>query len=170
MKTTDTHVYFVGGYLSNWYKCEIEFSLAPISEPFRFNCSEQIYMAYKALMFNDFHSLEAILQAGGPDEQKRLGRNIRNFDQDKWSAVAYRVMQDACLAKFSQHEKLRIKLMETGNRTIVEAAWYDNIWGVGLREDDPLILDEANWAGTNWLGKVHMDVRAHFKNIIGNSL
>lgn len=164
MKTTDTHVYFVGGYLSNWHATEIDFRLTPISEPFKFNCSEQIYMAYKALVFNDFATLEAILQAGSPDIQKRFGRQVRNFNQNIWTQYAPDVMYEACLAKFTQHDKLRQKLIETNNRTIVEAAWYDNIWGVGLREDDPLILDEANWKGTNWLGKCLMQVREQLKN------
>lgn len=157
-------MYFVGGYLSNWHATEIDFCLTPISQPFKFGCTEQIYMAYKALVFNDFATLEAILQAGSPDVQKRLGRQVRNFDQTIWTNCAQDVMYEACLAKFTQHDRLREKLIMTNNRTIVEAAWYDNIWGVGLRETDPLILDEANWRGTNWLGITLMNVREQLKN------
>jgi ribA/ribD-fused uncharacterized protein len=68
-------------------------------------------------------------------------------------------MYRACLAKFQQNKYLKDRLLATGNKIIVEAAWYDMVWGVGLREDDPLILDKANWTGTNWLGKTLMLVR-----------
>jgi len=33
------------------------------------------------------------------------------------------------------------------------------VWGVALAWDDPKILDQANWAGTNWLGEVLTDLR-----------
>ena len=56
-------------------------------------------------------------------------------------------------------------IFKTENRTIVEASPYDKIWGVGLLEDDPLILDEKNWKGLNLLGKALMEVRSKLNKI-----
>jgi len=50
-------------------------------------------------------------------------------------------------------------LLMTGSKILVEASPEDCIWGVGLEENDPLILDEANWKGQNLLGKALMKVR-----------
>ncbi len=39
----------------------------------------------------------------------------------------------------------------------MEAAANDRIWGIGLRENDPLITKLANWRGLNLLGYVLTD-------------
>lgn len=39
----------------------------------------------------------------------------------------------------------------------VEAAGNYCIWGVGLREDDPLIRKRENWRGLNLLGYILTD-------------
>jgi ribA/ribD-fused uncharacterized protein len=159
MIETDTHVYFVGDFLSNWYRCGFNMRLAPSCDEWEFNCSEQAFIAAKAMMFNDYEMLHQIMSARDPRKQKEYGRKVARFDFDRWLQVAYKHMYRACLAKFQQNKYLKDRLLETGNKIIVEAAWYDMVWGVGLREDDPLILDKANWTGTNWLGKTLMLVR-----------
>ena len=57
-----------------------------------------------------------------------------------------------------RHESVRL-LLATAPTELVEASPYDRIWGVGLGERDPLILDKANWRGTNLLGVTLMRVR-----------
>lgn len=53
---------------------------------------------------------------------------------------------------YPAESKLLKKLLENSN--FVEASPYDKVWGVGLAEENPLILDEKNWRGENLLGKV----------------
>jgi len=65
--------------------------------------------------------------------------------------------------KFTQNLEFRNQLLETENRTLVEASPYDKIWGVGLEETNDLILDEKNWLGQNLLGKALMEVRELIK-------
>ena len=65
--------------------------------------------------------------------------------------------------KFSQNEIFKQKLLETGNRILVEASPVDKIWGVGLDENDENILDESKWKGQNLLGKALMEVRKMLK-------
>ena len=55
-------------------------------------------------------------------------------------------------------------ILSTGDKILVEASPYDTIWGVGLGENNDLILDEKNWKGTNFLGEVLMDVRKSLSN------
>jgi ribA/ribD-fused uncharacterized protein len=64
-----------------------------------------------------------------------------------------------CREKFSQNPRLQTLLLATASTELVEASPYDLIWGVGLGERDPLILDKSNWRGTNPLGITLMKVR-----------
>jgi ribA/ribD-fused uncharacterized protein len=51
------------------------------------------------------------------------------------------------------------ELKTYGNREIVEASPEDKIWGIGMHETNPDILDKSKWLGTNWLGEAIMRVR-----------
>ena len=73
-------------------------------------------------------------------------------------------MFDACYSKFSQNSSLRKNLIETENKILVEASPYDKIWGIGLDENNPKILEPNNWDGLNLLGKVLMRVRDILKS------
>ena len=55
------------------------------------------------------------------------------------------------------------KLISTNNKILVEASPFDKIWGVGLDQNNPDILDENKWKGQNLLGKVLMNVRNKLK-------
>lgn len=42
---------------------------------------------------------------------------------------------------------------------LVEGSLHDSVYGVGIYWNDDLILDEANWRGTNLLGIALITVR-----------
>ena len=116
-------------------------------------------MASKALLFGDHQAFEHIMAATHPRDQKELGRTVRGFDLNTWNEHARDIVYRGNLAKFSQDDDLREYLMSTDDRYLVEGAWYDTVWGVGLAWDDDQILDPVNWKGTNWLGEALMNVR-----------
>lgn len=160
VRTTDTHVYFLTGPFSQWHPSEFHAPLAEGGRTLRFSHAEQYMMAGKALLFGDHETLERIMDAPHPRDQKELGRAVRNFDADTWNAHAREIVYEGNLAKFNQDSDLREYLMDTGDLYLVEGAWYDRVWGVGLAWDDDRILDVNNWQGTNWLGETLMRVRA----------
>lgn len=160
---TDTHIFFHGGVLSQWYPCVFTKELTAFGKPYTFNCAEQYMMAAKAIMFDDFGALLKILNPKStPREQKALGRTVTGFDEKKWNASAKDVVFRGNMAKFSADETLKKYLLDTGDKILVEGSPHDKIWGVGVSFDNPAIIDPANWNGTNWLGLTLMVVRDRF--------
>jgi hypothetical protein len=154
---TDTHVYFYGSCYSQWAMRSFELDRN------LFNCCEQYMMYKKAKLFGDHESAMKIWSSCDPSIQKKLGRKVKNFDKDKWEAIAKEVVYDANYAKFTQNEDCLKELMASGDKIIVEASPYDCIWGIGMSCDDPGITDPKNWRGTNWLGEAIMKVRENIR-------
>lgn len=154
LRTTDTHAYFWGSYLSNFYE-------APFvdNQGQSYYTSEQYFMAKKALLFNDKKALVEILNTRDPLKCKRIGKKVNGFNPEIWDKHKYNIMVEACTLKFSQNPDIKLSLIGTGQRILVEASPFDRIWGIGLKWDDNRVLDENNWQGQNLLGKALMDVR-----------
>ena len=153
---TDKYVFFWGGTFSQW--CPSEFTIDGV----KYNCCEQYMMAKKALLFKDMDAYSEIMNTKGPKEQKAIGRRVKNFNKDKWEAVCREIVYEANYAKFTQNHIMKDELLLTGDREIVEASPEDKIWGIGMHESDPNILDKSKWKGTNWLGEAIMRVRDEF--------
>lgn len=160
MKVTENYVFFWGGddIYSNFHPCTFLYNGK------KFTSSEQAFMFAKAVFFHDKDIAEQILMDSKPSVQKQLGRQVKGFDPDVWASVSEQVMYDVLYAKFTQNSILLEKLLSTEGKVLVEASPFDKIWGVGLGEDDPLILDEKNWKGDNKLGKCLTTLR---DNLLG---
>ena len=146
---------FWGGPFSQW--CPSRFNIDGRS----FNCAEQYMMWSKATLFGNDEKATQILDSGSPREQKALGRQVSNFDTDRWNQVACYYVYKGNLAKFTQNPDLLQDLLDTYPLTLVEASPYDKIWGIGLDAKDPRAYDRSTWLGTNWLGQVLTDLRNH---------
>jgi ribA/ribD-fused uncharacterized protein len=129
-----------------------------------YNCNEQYIMASKALIFNDIETFQKIMCETVPFNIKKLGRQVKNFNDDIWLKYRDKVLYDGLYAKFSQNDDLYKLLDSTDNRVLVEASPYDKIYGVGLGENDPKILKQSNWLGENLLGYTLMKVRKDLKD------
>ena len=148
--------FFWGGPFSQWYKHDIDV------DGVTYNTAEQYMMAMKAKHFGDEAMLKNIMSTKDPQKQKAFGRKVNNFDALEWNKVSRGYVYDANLEKF-QDPALKKFLMDTETKEIVEASPYDKIWGIGLGEGHPDILDKSKWKGTNWLGEVLMKVREDLK-------
>ena len=156
----ETHIFFLKNYLSNFHKCPT--LIDPITFH-KFLTTEHLFMFLKAEYFKDYAISDKILLAPTPQAAKELGRQVSNFDNDAWNLVRYEEMLFANLLKFTQNTEMKNKLIATGDKILVECNPKDPVWGIGLSENDPLILDETNWKGLNLLGKVLMEVRAKIR-------
>lgn len=160
MKETDTHIYFYGtsDIYSNFHPARFDAEIFHHSfetgrKLFSFNCSEQMFMALKAVHFNDMESLDLIMKAVLPQTQKAIGRKIREFDDEEWEGVRFDYMCIAVTQKFKNIPHLRKRIIESYPKKLVEATSNDRIWGIGIDLWDNRIYDESKWEGENLLGE-----------------
>lgn len=165
MRETDTHIYFWGGHFSQWYKSKFLVFVNEIIGWREFETAEQYMMYMKALLFNDQETAAKILRESDPKKCKNFGRSVKNFDSKIWDEKKFGIVVDGNIQKFHHSFILFDKLKFTNNKILVEASPYDKVWGVGLHEDDDLILDEKNWRGQNLLGKALMEARSMLKKL-----
>lgn len=143
------------GEFSNWYLCGF------VCMGVRFHSSEQALMWVKARCFADIEIAEKILKTDNQAEIKKLGRQVKNYNEEIWNLIRFDVMYDILYHKFSQNPILRDKLVSTGDADIYEASPYDKIWGIGS-------TDVNNIKGKNLLGRALMKVRATLKQNLSN--
>ncbi len=114
--------------------------------------AEHFMMAGKARLFGDEAALSRILRAPTPAEAKKLGRQVRGFDEALWNAAAFDLVVRGNTEKFRQNPELADFLLGTENLVLVEASPVDRIWGIGLAANDPGASDPQKWLGRNLLG------------------
>lgn len=123
-------------FLSNFY-------MAPLTyEGISYTNSEAAFQSGKVTSHEErleFANLK-------PSDAKRKGRRV-NMRSD-WNDIKYQVMYDVVKAKFQQNEDIKKKLLATEGGYLEEGnTWGDRIWGT------------VNGEGTNYLGKILMQVR-----------
>lgn len=135
----------------------MSFSISSFSGPYRFLSNffiepdlthvEGEYQAAKCFLPADAAHLS---QLAAPEVAKRLGQHVRM--RDDWEQVKVSVMRSLVLQKFTDHEGLRKKLLETGQAELIEGnIWGDTFWGV------------SNGFGSNQLGEILMSVRRQLR-------
>lgn len=140
--TEPIHFYAVGdeyGQLSNF---------APFSIKLRgkrWPTSEHYFQAMKFAGLDDEDEIRA---AKSPMIAARMGRSRSRPLRRDWEKVKDRVMYEAVLAKFSQHDELKALLLATGDAPLVEHTENDAYWG-----------DGGDGSGKNMLGRILMRVR-----------
>ena len=141
------------GCLSQWQKTSFQ------AGGYEYRCAEQYLMAQKALFFNDFEAFEKILAARRPDKMKALGRQVKNFDENKWDTIKFQLVLEGNFYKFTQNKEMADLLTRTNNKILVEASPFDRVWGVGLDEKNEKIHNPNYWKGENLLGFALMELR-----------
>jgi ribA/ribD-fused uncharacterized protein len=103
---------------------------------------------FQAMKFEDPDEREKVRSANHPKKARRLGRRRFVKIRRDWSTVRRVVMTRATYTKCRTHTEIAQRLLETGDRTLVETSQYDYFWGLGRDQ-----------RGSNVYGAVLMDVR-----------
>lgn len=151
----EDYLFFWNGIYSNWYPCK--FTVDGIE----YNCSEQYMMHLKALCFSDHETAADIMRSTSPREQKALGREIKNYNQEAWDLVKFETVKNGCRAKFEQNPDLKKQLLANRGKIFVEASPYDRIWGIGFAKHEAL-ANKPLW-GENLLGKLLTELSNELK-------
>lgn len=97
---------------------------------------------------------KSILTARSAHDAQKIARENKQFWREDWEDIKVGVMEQIIRAKAEQHEYVMRKLLETGDREIIEDSWRDDFWGWGENKD-----------GQNQLGKLWMKLREEFRNM-----
>lgn len=148
---TDTKVFFYEQdhyYLSN-------FSAFRVSvDGLWFDTSEAAYHWHRFYPEQRAHR-RAILGAVSAHEAFRYAQDNKADQRPDWDAIKVDVMRAILRAKAAQHEYVTRKLLQTGDRELIENSWRDDYWGWGPNRD-----------GQNMLGKLWMQVRYELRSDI----
>ena len=109
--------------------------------------------AYQASKFDDIELKNKILNAKSPREAFNMGRDPKNILRKDWYSIRIKIMEDIIHEKIKQHPYIYKKLLETGDREIVETSPIDSFWGWG-----------PDKKGENNLGKIWMKLRTEVIN------
>ena len=124
-------------FLSNFYETSVEW------EGLIYPSSEAAFQAAKTLDQEDRKRFQTM----APTIAKREGYKVKL--RENWEDIKIDVMYQIVLAKFSQNEFLKQKLIATGREWLEEGnTWGDRTWGT------------VDGIGNNYLGKVLMAVRS----------
>ena len=131
--------------------------------------SEHLFMAWKALLFNDMRVFEKLKKATSPAEAKKLGRTVKKngtepFPVDEWNEQSHEIMRGIVAMKFLQNKGLKLQLLhavvdDDGTPApckFAEVTKNDARWGTGC--DLPAYLRKED-TGTNHLGLALTSVR-----------
>lgn len=94
-----------------------------------------------------------IRDARSAHEAYQIAAKNKAHRRPDWDLVKVGIMKEILRAKVDQHEYVRRKLLETGDRILIEDSWRDDFWGWG-----------PNRRGQNILGRLWMEIRTELQN------
>lgn len=148
-------LFFWGSVYSQWYTTPNQFSEDGVS----YSSAEKYMMMKKAELMKDYGMHQKMLPLHDPRELKKLGREVKNWDESLWDVHKVDIVTRANFLKFYCNSDLLETMEEHKDLTIVEASPYDSVWGIGLGVEDDDVLDESKWKGSNLLGVSIMNAR-----------
>ncbi len=136
---------------------ENEFYVFSNFSSFAIEWKGKLYMtsehAYHSEKFEDENLKEQIRNCRSAHEALKLTEANKDKYKSGWDTIKLKVMKEILSAKVEQHPYVRKKLIESGDKELIEDSWRDAYWGWGPNKD-----------GENHLGKLWMEIREEFIN------
>lgn len=111
--------------------------------------SEHVYHSEK---FEDEETKEKIRNMSSAHEALKFAEANKDKRRADWENVRLGIMKEILRAKVAQHAYVKKKLIDSGDRELIEGSWRDDFWGWGPKKD-----------GANHLGKLWMEIRNEIK-------
>jgi ribA/ribD-fused uncharacterized protein len=109
--------------------------------------------AYHSEKFNDEGIKKEIKNARSAHDALKIAWSHKDKHRDDWDNIKLGIMKEIITEKAKQHPYVMKKLLQSGERELIEDSWRDDFWGWGPNKD-----------GANHLGKLWMQVRDEFKS------
>ncbi len=94
-----------------------------------------------------------IRDATSAHEAFKIAQDGKAWRNPNWDNVKAVYMKEILMCKVQQHPYVKQKLLETGDRELVENSWRDDVWGWGPDKN-----------GLNLLGKLWMEIRSELRS------
>lgn len=140
---TGTQVFF---YEQEFYVLSNFSAFSIFWEGMRYQTVEHAYQAEKFPHFSWVRTV--ITSATSAHDAFQMAQKNKDKRRPDWDEVKLRIMKRLLWTKVTQHDYVARKLLETGERELIENSWRDDFWGWGPNRD-----------GKNWLGQLWMQVR-----------
>jgi len=114
-----------------------------------FDTSEAAYHYEK---FSDPTIRQEIIQARSAHAAFKIAEANKAHVRADWPQVRVGIMREILREKVNQHPYVRKKLLDSGDRELIENSWRDSFWGWGPDRN-----------GQNILGKLWMEIRASLR-------
>lgn len=146
-RDTETHVFF---YEAEFYPLSNYSAFKLYWRGHEFQTLEHAYHWEK--FSDDTHIQRLIERAPSAHQAQQIANEYRDERRPDWDDVKVNIMREMLLSKVGQHEYVRRKLLETGDRMLVEDSWRDDFWGWG-----------PDQTGRNQMGRLWMEIRDVFR-------
>ncbi len=111
--------------------------------------SEHVYHSEK---FEDENLKEQIRNTRSAHDSHMFADINKDKRRKDWDKVKLVIMKEILIAKVEQHSYIKEKLLQSGDRELIEDSWLDSYWGWGPDKN-----------GKNHLGKLWMEIREEIK-------
>lgn len=108
--------------------------------------------AYHSEKFENEEMKEQVRNTRSAHEALKFTKANNDKRRKDWGEAKLSIMKDILRAKVEQHPYVKKKLLESGDKELIEDSWRDAYWGWGPNKD-----------GENHLGKLWMEVRGEFR-------
>lgn len=149
---TDKQVFF---YEQEYYVLSNFSAFSLYYRGMRFDTSEAAYNWEK--FPDDPNIQDCIRKAESAHEAFKIAERRKASRRKDWDEVKVGIMKVILQAKANQHEYVMRKLLETGERELIEDSWRDSFWGWGENKD-----------GKNMLGRLWMQIRDELRQELSN--
>lgn len=137
-------------FYENEYYCLSNFSSFAVEE------NDIIYMTsehfYHCKKFEDENIKQEIIKSRSAHDAQIIAKKYKDMRDPDWNNIKIQIMKEVLILKLNQHPYVKKKLLDTGDREIIENSWRDDFWGWGENKD-----------GQNVLGKLWMEIRGEIR-------
>lgn len=115
--------------------------------------------AYQAAKFDDETIIAQILEAKSAHDAKKIAKANSDKKHGDWAEIKLPTMETILRLKLTQHQYVQKRLLQTGEREIIEDSPTDDFWGCGPNND-----------GQNHVGKIWMKLRVELLEQLNKEL